>query len=246
MPAAVLEERLGDRSGHPEVLRQRRRDLMVKAVEAHTDCPWVLLYVKRWLAAPLQQPDGTLRSEIGGPRKGRRSRPCWRTCSCTTRSMPGWPGSSRPSRSNAMPTTRWCTATAEHQAEQVLAAIADRMVEVGLRLHPDKTRIVYCKDGDRRGSHEHTSFTFLGYTFRPARARNKNGKVFTSFFPAISKDALKKMGRRCAAGGCIGAPITTFDDLARMINPIVRGWMNYYGRFYRSALIPSWRASTPT
>ena len=69
------------------------------------------------------------------------------------------------------------------------------MDEVGLRLHPDKTRIVYCQDANRRGSAEHTSFTFLGYTFRARGARNRNGVVFTSFLPAVSKDALKKMGQ---------------------------------------------------
>ena len=79
------------------------------------------------------------------------------------------------------------------QAREVLEAIGKRMEQVGLRLHPAKTRIVYCKDGGRRGSHEHTSFTFLGFTFRARAARGKNGKKFTSFLPAVSKDALNKM-----------------------------------------------------
>jgi hypothetical protein len=79
----------------------------------------------------------------------------------------------------------------EYQARKVLAALHERMAEVGLELHPDKTRIVYCKDSSRRSSHEHTSFTFLGFTFRPRRALRKDGTRFTSFLPAISKDALK-------------------------------------------------------
>jgi hypothetical protein len=77
----------------------------------------------------------------------------------------------------------------------VLDALENRMVEVRLRLHPDKTRIVYCKDSRRRGDHQHTSFTFLGYTFRPRGARAKDGRTFDSFSPAISRDALKKIGR---------------------------------------------------
>jgi hypothetical protein len=76
----------------------------------------------------------------------------------------------------------------EHQAREVLAAIANTMEHVGLRLHPGKTKVVHCKDGNRRGSHEHTSFTFLGSTFRARKA----GKSFTSFMPAISKNALNK------------------------------------------------------
>jgi hypothetical protein len=90
------------------------------------------------------------------------------------------------------------------QADMVARAIGDRMVEVGLRLHPDKTKIVYCKDGNRRGEHEHTAFTFLGYTFRARGARTRAGKVFTSFAPAISKDALKKS--RSADGDLIVRP----------------------------------------
>jgi hypothetical protein len=81
----------------------------------------------------------------------------------------------------------------ERQAREVLAALGDRMEQVGLRLHPGKTRVVYCKDGNRRGSHEHTSFTFLGFTFRQRRARNKQGRSFSAFLPAISKEALKRI-----------------------------------------------------
>jgi len=122
------------------------------------------------------------------------------------------------------------------QAIMVARAIANRMREVGLRLHPDKTKIVYCKDGNRRGEHEHTAFTFLGYTFRARAARTRTGKVFTSFAPAISKEALKKISvtvRRWRLDRKTGQ---TLADLARWINPIVRGWMQYFGQFNRSAL----------
>ena len=76
------------------------------------------------------------------------------------------------------------------QAERVLAAITGRMGEVGLRLHPDKTRLVYCKDSNRRGDHEHTSFTFLGYEFRAREAKNRAGKIFSGFLPAMSRRRL--------------------------------------------------------
>jgi hypothetical protein len=123
-------------------------------------------------------------------------------------------------------------------AEYVLAAIAARMQEVGLRLHPDKTRIVYCKDSNRRGEHEHTSFTFLGFAFRPREARGKNGKSFTSFSPAISPEALKAKSARLRELRIHRRTDLSLDDLARWLNPIVAGWMHYYGRFYRSSLDP--------
>jgi hypothetical protein len=118
------------------------------------------------------------------------------------------------------------------------AAISVRMEQVGLRLHPAKTRIVYCKDGQRRGSHEHTSFTFLGFTFHARAARGKNGKKFTSFLPAASKDALNKMSAEVRRWRLHRRTWHTIGSLAREINPIVRGWMQYYGAFYRSALLP--------
>ena len=124
----------------------------------------------------------------------------------------------------------------EDQAHTVVAAIADRMEQVGLRLHPDKTKIVYCQDGKRRGSYEHTAFTFLGFTFRQRKARNKQGKRFNAFLPAISKDALKKINSVVRSWRLHTRTGHAFADLARRINPIVRGWMQYYGAFYRSAL----------
>ena len=124
------------------------------------------------------------------------------------------------------------------QAEYVRARIAARMQQVGLRLHPDKTRIVYCKDSNRRGQHEHTSFTFLGYTFRPREARRKDGKQFTSFSPAISPEALKAKSDRLRGLRIHRHTDLSLDDLARWLNPIIAGWMNYYGRYYRSALEP--------
>ena len=121
----------------------------------------------------------------------------------------------------------------EAQARTVLAALEERMAQVGLALHPDKTRIVYCKDGRRRGSYEHTSFTFLGYTFRARGVRTKTGRMMTGFNPAISKDALNKISAQVRSWGLHRRTGLSEADLARWINPIVRGWMNYYGAFYR-------------
>jgi RNA-directed DNA polymerase len=123
------------------------------------------------------------------------------------------------------------------QAEQVQTAIEDRMVEVGLKLHPDKTKIVYCQDSNRRGFAEHTSFMFLGFTFRARAARNtRNGVVFSSFLPAVSKDALKKMGQKVRQWKLHRRTGFRLVELARLINPVIRGWMNYYGAFYPTEL----------
>ena len=214
-------------------------DLVVKAVKAVTDCRWALLYVERWLAAPLVRTRTVpLSSAARELRKGRRSRRSWRTCSCTTRSIPGWPGTSRAARLSATPTTRSCTARRVARREHLLDRIAQRMSEVGLTLHPEKTRIVYCKDGRRRAQHQHTSFTFLGYAFRGRGARSRNGRIFNGFLPAISPEALKAKSVELRRMRIHRRTDLSLDDLARWLNPIASGWINYYGRFYRTALDP--------
>ncbi|MGW2375904.1 group II intron maturase-specific domain-containing protein [Kitasatospora sp. NPDC001683] len=126
----------------------------------------------------------------------------------------------------------------ERLARRVRDALAQRLAQVGLELHPDKTRIVYCKDADRRGSYEHTSFTFLGYTFRPRLAKNRFGKHFVNFLPAVSKEAIKAMGKEIRSWRVACRSDKSLMDLARMFNSIVQGWINYYGRFYKSMLYP--------
>jgi group II intron reverse transcriptase/maturase len=211
-------------------------DLVVKAVQANTDLPWVVLYVKRWLEAPLQLPDGALQQRGRGTPQGSSVSPVLANLFLHY-AFDAW-------MARTFPTIQFeryvddavvhCVSKA--QAVMVAKSIGNRMVEVGLRLHPDKTKIVYCKDGNRRDSYEHTAFTFLGYTFRARGARTRTGKVFTSFGPAISKEALKRISvtvRRWRLDRKTGQ---TLAELARWINPIVRGWMQYYGRFNPSAL----------
>ena len=211
---------------------------MVRAVEAVTDCRWVLLYVKRWLKAPLQHPDGTLVERDKGTPQGSAISPVLANLfmhyafdTWMAREFPG------------CPFERYADDVVVHcksrrQAEHVLAAIAARMEEVGLRIHPDKTRIVYCKDGRRRGDHEHTSFTFLGFTFRARGARGKKGGRFTGFLPAMSTEALKAKSDRLRRMRIHRRTDLTLEDLAEWLNPIVAGWMNYYGRYYRTVMDP--------
>ena len=212
-------------------------ELIVKAVQAVCDVAWVLLYVKRWLVATLQYPDGTLVERTRGTPQGSAISPVLANLfmhyafdAWMARQFPG------------CPFERYADDVIVHckgrrQAEEVLAAIATRMNELGLRLHPDKTRVVYCKDGKRRGEHEHTSFTFLGYAFRARQARGRN-ESFSSFLPAISPEALKAKGQELRRMRIHHRTNLSLGELARWLNPIVAGWMNYYGRFYRSALHP--------
>jgi group II intron reverse transcriptase/maturase len=213
-------------------------DLIVRSVKTVTGCRWVLLYIKRWLAAPLEHPDGTLEQRSRGTPQGSAISPCLANLFMHY-AFDTWMAREFPD----CPFERYADDGVVHcnskrQAEHVLAAVAARMNEVGLRLHPDKTRIVYCKDSNRRGEHEHTSFTFLGYAFRPREARSKTGVSFTSFAPAISPQALKAKSDRLRAMRIAHRTDLTLNDLAAWLNPIVAGWINYYGRFYRSALIP--------
>jgi RNA-directed DNA polymerase len=213
-------------------------DLLVKAVEAHTDLAWVLLYVRRWLAAPLQLPDGELVQRDRGTPQGSAVSPVLANLFLHY-AFDVWMARKFPS----VQFERYVDdvvvhCVSERQARMLRAAIADRMQRVGLRLHPDKTRIVYCKDGKRRGCYEHTSFTFLGFCFRARGARSRHGQTFTSFLPAISTDALGTISAQVRGWRLHLRTGQTMAELARQINPVVRGWMQYYGAFYRTALYP--------
>lgn len=206
-------------------------DLLVKAVEKHTDAVWVKLYVRRWLAAPLAMPDGSLLERERGTPQGAPVSPVLANLFLHY-AFDTWMAREFPAvwfERYADDAVVHCVS--EREARQVLAALSDRMAEVGLQLHPAKTRIVYCRDGKRRGSYEHTSFTFLGFTFRARRSRNRHGTQFLSFNPAVSKDALMKMGREVRSWHLHTRSDLSFNELARRINPVVAGWLNYYGRF---------------
>jgi RNA-directed DNA polymerase len=197
-----------------------RWDLMVKAVEANTDQPWVVLYVKRWLAAPLQQTDGTLLSGNVVLHKGPRSRPCWRICSCTTHSMHGWPGSSRPSPSNAMSMTRWCTASARAKPTLWWRRSPTGWSRSGCGCTLTKPGLSTARTGND------------GARTRARRSRSWGSRSGSAGCGTGTEECLARFWRLHRRTGY------TFADLARRINPIVRGWMQYYGAFYRSALYP--------
>lgn len=216
-------------------------DLMLKAVSKHTDLPWVLLYVRRWLQAPLQREDGALAQRERGTPQGSAISPLLANLFLHY-AFDSWLAREFPSVSferYADDAVVHCSSRAE--ANEVLEAIAHRLAQVGLELHPDKTRIVYCKDTSRPGSHEHERFNFLGYTFRPRLAKNKHGQFFVSFLPAVSDDAKKAMGREIRSWRINRRSDLDLEDLARTYNPVLQGWINYYGRFYKSMLYPLFR-----
>jgi len=216
-------------------------ELLLRAVRKHTNCAWVLLYIERWLKAPVQLEDGTLEPREKGSPQGSVISPLlanlflhWTFDRWMVRHHP------------EMPFERFaddilCHCDTERQATILRGELEKRFAECGLALHPDKTRIVYCKDDDRRGTYSHEKFDFLGYTFRARRSKNRWGKYFVNFSPGVSnaatkaiRDEIRRWQLRCRADKWI-------DDLARMFNPIIRGWINYYGRYYKSALYPTLR-----
>ena len=208
----------------------------------HTDLPWVRLYIARWLRAPVQHPDGSLEQRTRGTPQGGVVSPLLANLFLHY-AFDAWMR-----RSFAhIPFERYADdgvvhCRSERQAHAVLAAIRGRFAQCGLELHPTKTRIVYCKDDDRPGDAEHVAFDFLGYTFQPRRAKNRWGKFFVSFLPAMSTTAAKKIRQTIRAWRMASTRNNLrLEDLARVVNPVVRGWMNYYGRFYRSKCVQALR-----
>ena len=212
-------------------------DLVLKAVAHHTDQRWILLYVERWLKAPLQTGEGSLVERDRGTPQGSAISPLLANMFLHY-AFDAWMAREFP----AVRFERYCDdiivhAASERQARSLWAAIARRLADCGVRLNEHKTRIVYCKDAGRPGSYEQVSFAFLGYTFRPRLARSKTGANFVSFLPAIGDDEKKRVGREIRRWRLHRWSDKTLKDLADAINAQVRGWANYYGRFYRTELV---------
>jgi RNA-directed DNA polymerase len=214
-------------------------NLVLKAVQHHDKSPWVLLYIERWLKAPVQRQDGSLVERTKGSPQGAVVSPLLANLFLHY-AFDCWMQRNHPS----IPFERYADDVIVHakskaQAEQLLEAIRVRLAACGLELHPEKTKIVYCQDSDRKGQHEHIQFDFLGYTFRPRRAKNHRGKFFVSFLPGVSNKAGKAIQATIREWRLAATRNNqSLEDLARLVNPSVSGWVNYYGRFYRSALTP--------
>jgi RNA-directed DNA polymerase len=214
-------------------------DLLLKAVRHHIDNPWVVLYIERWLKVPLQRPDETLIERTKGTPQGGVVSPVLANLflhyvfdAWIQRNHPHIP---------------WCRyaddglvhCRTEQQAQDLKHALEQRFRECGLELHPKKTQIVYCKDGDRKESYPNTQFDFLGYTFRPRVVKNrKRNSLFVSFTPAVSKSAMKSMRSHVRRSNIRNRVDLGIAGIAYIFNPVLNGWLNYYGHYCPSGMYP--------
>lgn len=216
-------------------------ELLMKAVKKHTDCPWLILYIERWLKAPFQMKNGDKMERTSGTPQGGVISPVLANLFMHY-TFDKWMGIEHPHN----PWARYADDAVIHcrtkeEAERLLEQLRKRFNTCKLELHPDKTRIVYCKDDDRKGEHSEIKFDFLGYTFRPRRSKNRYGKYFINFTPAVSNKACKAMRQTIRGWRMHLKPDIGIDDLSRMFNASIRGWINYYGHFYKSQLYPVFR-----
>jgi RNA-directed DNA polymerase len=212
-------------------------ELLMRALRKHTDSKWVILYIERWLKAPVQEEEEQRERDRGTPQGGVISPLLANLFLHYT--FDQWMKQNQPQ----VPFERYaddiiCHCESKEQAEGLYQQLKSRFKECGLELHPVKTKIVYCKDDNRRGRYEHQSFDFLGYTFRPRRSKNRNGKYFISFSPAISGKAKKRIRQTIKSWRLNLRSDKELEDLARMINLVIQGWINYYGQYYKSELYP--------
>ena len=212
--------------------------LLMRAVRKHTDCRWLLLYIERWLKAPAQLKDGTLVSRDKGSPQGSVISPLLSNLFLHY-AFDEWMRrnySSIPFERYADDILVHCKS--EGQARWIKSAIEKRLRQCRLQLHPQKTKIVYCKDSSRKDNYPKEKFDFLGYTFRPRLSKNRRGEFFVNFSPAVSDEAGKSMRRVVRGWRIHRMSDKSIEDLSRIINSVLRGWINYYGRFYKSALYP--------
>ncbi|WP_201733581.1 group II intron reverse transcriptase/maturase [Acidithrix sp. C25] len=211
-------------------------ELLLKAVSMHVSEPWIILYIKRWLKAPMQNKDGQLIDREQGLPQGGVISPILANLFLHY-AFDKWMVKNLP----YAPFERYADDLLVHvetkkRAEEILEAIGQRMTQVKLELHPQKTKIVYCKDSNRKGEFEQIRFDFLGFTFAPRYARNKFKQQFNNFLPAASDKAVEEMGRELRRFRIHLQTGQTIAELARLYNPVILGWINYYGRFYKSRL----------
>jgi len=213
-------------------------EITMKLLEKHTDSKWIILYIERWLKAPAQLEDGTLCARTKGTPQGGVISPLLANLYLHY-AFDKWMQESYPT----IPFERYADdvivhCRSEKQAHWIHARITERLAEFKLELHPKKTKIVYCKDGKRKGNYKNEKFDFLGFEFRPRKAKSKYGKYFLGFNPAVSKVAIKRMYQKIRDWRLHKQTSRTLDGIAGYINPIVSGWLNYYGKYYKSALYP--------
>ena len=215
------------------------QDLLLRAVKKHAPEQWIILYIERWLKAPVQEEDGRLVPRERGTPQGGVVSPLLANLFLHY-ALDRWLAAHYPQ----VPFERYADDVIAHcrterQAQEMRKAIAARLQSCGLELHPEKTKIVYCKDDSRKKTYPNETFDFLGYAFRPRSSMTRKGKFFLNFSPAVSNQAAKAIRDTFRSWKLPQRSDKAIEDLSRMFNPIIRGWIQYYGRYYRSALYPT-------
>ena len=213
--------------------------LLMKALERHTESDWILLYIKRWLVASIPQPDDSIQERRIGTPQGGVIRPLLMNLFMHYVFDKGM-SIHYPKIAFA----RYADEGVVHchmlrEAEQLKVALEKRFEECRLALHPQKTKIVCCKADKPWIKYPVTKFEFLGYEFRLRTARTRTGRLFPSVLPALSPSAAKAIRREMRSWSLSNKSDKSLEDLSRMFGPIIRGWVSYYGHFYRSALYPT-------
>ena len=214
------------------------QEMLMRAVKKHTDLEWIILYVERWLKAPFKMKDGSIVARMAGTPQGGVISPVLANLFLHY-TFDKWMDRNQPQN----PWARYADDAVVHcrtqrEAEKLHHRLNQRFKECGLELHPVKTRIVYCKDDNRSENHAVTSFDFLSYTFRARRSKNRYGKYFISFTPAVSNKAAKYMRQTIRHMRIQLKSYLALEDIAREVNPVLIGWNNYYGRFCKSQMYP--------
>lgn len=218
-----------------------RHDYLIEMVKRHTNEQWIILYVERWLKTPFKMQDGTIVDRTAGTPQGGVISPVLANLFLHY--------VFDDFMSKEFPNIQWVryaddgalNCVSLKQAKYIIKVLDKRFKKFGLELNLAKTRIVYCKDGDRNGNYENTSFDFLGFTFRGRQVRDKEGRNFTGFLPAISNKAQKDIRRTVRDMRLQGKVSISLKDIARILNPKIQGWINYYGRYYKSGMYKTLR-----
>jgi group II intron reverse transcriptase/maturase len=213
-------------------------DLLMKAVKRHCQVRWMLLYIERWLKAPLQKSDGTLVDRPKGVPQGSIVGPVLANLYLHY-CMDKWLDREYPDcRFERYADDALIHCRSMSEAIKLKAALGERLKACGLELHPEKTQVVYCKDSNRRQRGvAKTSFDFLGYTFKPRLAENsQRGEWFTNWLPAVSGKAMRSMNEKMRKWEILRRTTTTLQEVAAVINPVLAGWINYYSKFYKAKL----------